>query len=283
MASVEMQKAAADLIERARCGDQNATAMIIEIRKAALKGSDKAQVGFDLLKRLVAANPVKPARNLDGSEAQIGEEAYEALHMLAHRGPILALAALVALPDMGGEKGITAAAVVLANGPRVISKRLVSEIGSGIEEHVYRRCFFYGVKACGHDGRKVAREVRGAGDADLFIHAGRCVGLARAIQRVRAPGSSIARFNRAAGWELGEQLNFEGMYSPLLVTVGAEDEGGGGDEAPPPDEGSPSEDPGDSDVLPARSARLALGAGGGRMHMARSGRGGGRGGRGGRR
>src|SRR5882672_8039070 len=140
MASVEMQKAAADLVERSRCGDQVATAMIIEIRAAALKGSPKAQIGFELLKKIIKANPVRPEKNLDGSEAVMGEEVYEALHTIAHEGPVLALGWLVSLPDLGGERGLCAASVILANGPRVLSKRFVTEIGQGIKEHVYRKC-----------------------------------------------------------------------------------------------------------------------------------------------
>jgi len=203
MASVEMQKAAAELIERSRAGDQNATAMIIEIRRAALRGVKKAQIGFDLLRRLVEANPHRPEIRLDGSD-RMGAEGYEALGALAKRGPILALAALVIIPSTGGEDGITAAAVLLANGPQPITKRLVSDIAAGIDETQHRKLFFYGVQCCGLDGRSLADELSGRGDEPLFVHAGRCVGLARSIQRVRLPNSRISAFNVSAGWELGE-------------------------------------------------------------------------------
>lgn len=210
-----LEKAAADLVDRSRCGDQNATAMILEIRRSALQGSTKAQKAFAILRKLVADKPVQSSKNLDMSD-HMGAEANEAIHAIAHRGPILALAALVMLPDMGGETGVRAAAVVLANGPRVISKRLVSEIGEAIEEAVYRQCFFYGVKSCGAKGRRAAREVKGAGDAALFVHAGRSVGLARAIQRVRVPGSQIALFDANAAWELGEAIDPALLNAPLV-------------------------------------------------------------------
>ncbi len=209
-----MRAAAVELVDRSRNGDQNATAMILEIRRAALEGVPKAQIGYELLKKIVETNPARPPVQFDfecqsgtcanPAEADIGEEAYDALELIATRGPIIAIHALIALPDMGGERGVTAGAVLLANGPRSITKRMVADIGAGIDETHYRRLFFYGVNYCGREAVQLARELQADEAAPSFLHAGRCVGLARSIQRVRLPGSVISHFNRLAGWELGE-------------------------------------------------------------------------------
>lgn len=208
----KLQAAAVELVDRSRNGDQNATAMILEIRRAALEGVPRAQVGYELLKKIVQAKPASAPLQFDfecqsGSctnPTEIAGEAYDALELLATRGPIIAIAALIALPDMGGERGVTAGAVLLANGPRPITKRLVSDIGAGIDETHYRRLFFYGVNYCGRPALQLAHELQDDEAAPSFLHAGRCVGIARSIQRVRLPGSVISQFNRLAGWELGE-------------------------------------------------------------------------------
>ena len=211
MASVELQKTAEDLIEQSRAGDQIATAMILETRKAALRGVPRAQIAFALLKQIAAATPIhsKSSRTmavLRLEDARMSGEAEDVLGEIAEMGPIVAIGALIALPDLGGDIGITAGAVLIANGQWPISKRLVERIGYEIDDAGRRKLFFLGVQFCGEEGARLAHQTDPDSDARHYVHAGRCLGLARAIQRVRLPESKIGLFCKRAGWEYGEDL-----------------------------------------------------------------------------
>lgn len=200
-----LQKATADLVLRARAGDQNAMGMIDSVRRSAASGSPRAKTAFGLLKAYIEANPVTKATPRLGpapvAHATMGAEAREAVAELRDRGPVVGILALLALPFLGGPDAFSAGVATLANGPPLTANR-IGTIGQGLDEHG-RRYFYTGVHYHGHDGCILARMCPTTEEKGL-LHAGRCVGIAKAIQDVRKPGSRISNYAPLAGWEHGE-------------------------------------------------------------------------------
>lgn len=74
MPTKQQRECAADLVERSRVGDQNAMAILRDMRKNALGGNETAQAGFAAAKEYIEANPVDGAEGgpvVFESEAQI--------------------------------------------------------------------------------------------------------------------------------------------------------------------------------------------------------------------
>ena len=86
-------------------------------------------------------------------------------------------------------------AVWLANGPPLTNTR-IREFMSGFGSDEEAESFLYAARHYDDDDM--------AGDDSGIVDMGRTVGYARAIQKVRLPGSRISDFSPAAGWEFGE-------------------------------------------------------------------------------
>lgn len=87
------------------------------------------------------------------------------------------------------------AAVWLANGPALSNGR-IREFMAGFGSDEEAEAFLYAARNWQDDDM--------AGDDSGIVDMGRAVGYARAIQKVRMPGSRISEFCPAAGWEFGE-------------------------------------------------------------------------------
>lgn len=187
-----------ELVNRARQGDQNAMAMIAQVREASLKGSPRAKIAFEGLTEYIKMNPAQPKAVMAG----FGAEVVEALQIVDPKNPTPPEAvptALAVLPN-GGKKAVDAGSILLASGPP-ISSQMISAMGQGIHPAA-RRIFYFCIAKCGSGANKMVAEAP-AGLKTLAM-AGRCVGYALKIQMVRLPESIISQFSKMAGWELGE-------------------------------------------------------------------------------
>lgn len=192
----QISKEARALVERARLGDQNAMAMIAQVRESALKGSPRAKIAQAVILEQVKRHPVKGPK---GEASVMGEDAQNAVSILREKGPVIGLVALFVLCDDGPD-AVLAGSVTLANGPALDDER-IKTIGAAIEDADVRKAFYYGVAKPQEVGRVIKSLTS---DAQAYLLAGRCVGMARAIQLVRMPGSSLSAFSPQVGWEFGE-------------------------------------------------------------------------------
>jgi hypothetical protein len=175
----ESQKLAAEsLVNRARCGDQNAMAIIALVRQHA-PSSERARTAQHFIAEYIKAHPVTDSM-------MAGEEA------------------AVVTPDVS----VGRAAVRLANGPALTHGRVGSMISifggrrtrkQKILKHAIAR---FGSERSHADEHRRIRARLDAIEQTLFDF-GRALGLARAIQTVRNDGP-VKALSSSAGWELGE-------------------------------------------------------------------------------
>lgn len=186
------------LVDRGRCGDQNALATIEEVRKNAHGGMRKAQESLRVILAYMSENPVKPTT--------LGTETSMALGALRDPGldPQNILRILCFLPHSGDTGALEAACVILAGGPPMSVDRV-----KALDEQVIpplKPPFHFGLEAAGDDN------LFGGGDGSHgapphdpvqvgYISAGHCIGLARRIQQVRG-GAPFEMISPELGWEL---------------------------------------------------------------------------------
>lgn len=210
-AAIPMVSHAIGVVIRAREGDQNAIALITEVRDAAKAGSKKAAASLKEIMDYITKNPVKVP------EASIGAEAQSDLRAIANLGPVDSLPAVINL-QKDGDDAVWAGAVLLSQGP-ILNTPLVDEISAGIADEGDRQVFLYAVN---NSHLNVAKEAKTMMPETrrIFI-GGLCIGVAQDIQRVRAKGSTITRFSPMAGWELGEDLSLQPAPSSALSVTKA--------------------------------------------------------------
>jgi len=190
-------QAAKEVVERARAGDQNAMAMIVMVRDQAIQGNEKARESQRAILEYIRKNPVQVADAF--AHSHVGEDAKQALAYVSKRGPVLGLIALFIIGSDSPDAMLNGS-IILANGPRLTNPR-ISAIGSAIDNDDERRLFYAGVCFKRIPPNLLQRCVP---EQRPIINAGKCVGLARAIQEVRAPDSSLTKFSPVVGWEHGE-------------------------------------------------------------------------------
>ncbi len=156
-----------DLVRRARLGDQNAMAMIAEVKRCAASGSQRPAIMLDKIQAYITANPY--------TGSTIGVD------------PVL-------------PKSTVLASSVLANGPMLSKARLI-EIAKSLGGNA--KAFFFGCKNYMRPG-KIAALAKKKPEVEGALKTGVTAGLARAIQIVRLPDSKIAHFAPSVAWELGE-------------------------------------------------------------------------------
>ena len=168
----KQRMAAQSLVDRARCGDQNAMAIIALVAQNA-KTSQRAAMAQSYIQAYIKANPVKE----DGS---FGTEPND------------------------GETSVSRTAVRLANSPPLTKKRILNMVNVfGGARTRKRKLLAHGMTKFGADPQ--VEELRGRLDAveKALLDFGRAIGLGRAIQIVRQNGR-IAAISPAAAWEHGE-------------------------------------------------------------------------------
>lgn len=189
LSNAETQKirlATEGLVERARCGDQNAMAMIAEVRDKATKQprNKRAQMAFKALKDYVQKHPVAEHALTD----QMGADSLGASAVLA---PVQSF-------PLSRERTMQRTAVTLANSAPM-SKAHVLHMASTF---------------CGGDPKAAQVILMGVGVPGKPMPAGaapgvqnlhdlgRSIGMARRIQQAREPKASVASLGRVVSWEL---------------------------------------------------------------------------------
>ena len=215
--ALTVEKGAEDLVIRARNGDQLAMATLNEIRKAAQRGNQKAQMGFEAVKAYIQKNPTEANRKAMEKDVRISGEARQVLKDLrkvtkkssmmgAENASVPDPATardtciiVLALPTVGGERALNAGCVLLANGPKLTDAR-IRQIGEAIKDESMRAYFYrYIVNYC-----PTGREPELPSQLDAIAKAGRVIGQARALQIARLPNSPVGLVSPNVGWELGE-------------------------------------------------------------------------------
>lgn len=185
-----LPEAASSLCQRARAGDQNAIAMICEIRDNANRGIERAKEMHKEIEVYLKANPVASSMNCDimAGEAltAFGAEEYEKV----------LLEKIVPLAQEDLKKAI----VTVANGPSLLSgyKDLVSAFVETLPENE-REAFMTGAvqtKIALQAMREMPHECQHA----LIL--GYVLGKARQIQAVRLPKTPMRLLSDAVGEEL---------------------------------------------------------------------------------
>lgn len=203
----EMERAAADLVVRARAGDQVAMGILAMVRTNALKGSKRAKVAYRYLQRYVKAHPVTDA--MSGFEAALKSDrlAKTLESSIGTENPLHYSSAVVAMvPDINATS-LTRAAVVLANGPDLCTGKdanpRISALHSSFAGEDEHKAFRFGVAT--NDISKIYPIAqRSTPKQNRALQIGYAVGLARRIQAVRRPNVPIAVISKMAAWELGE-------------------------------------------------------------------------------
>lgn len=189
-----MKAAAENLVERARSRDQNAMAMIAMIREEAEKGSQRAKTSVDLLKEYIAKHPAEEGPRFSGEKPATGlvkrvKQASEEENPYAY-----ALSIATYLPNASHD---IVTIVMLANGPPLL-KAKIFDIASSFGSEGEAKLFLAGTDP------KVRTPIHLPNQARRVFNAGRCVGVARAIQGIRYPNVPLGTLSKRIAWELGE-------------------------------------------------------------------------------
>lgn len=174
----------ADIVDRARAGDENAMAMICEIRNSARRGSVRALECAKEIRKYISTHPVQPG--ILECESILGE--------LRHGIP-KNISPVVNLTRFGGE-ALFAGSVALANS-HVITSYDVKRVAESIPTPRGRRAFLSAL-------RPRAKQTSANDFERACACAARCILLACALQAVRSRAIPITVLNPVAGWELGE-------------------------------------------------------------------------------
>ena len=180
MSKVEKEKirlAAEELVDRTRAGDQNAAAMMVMVKRNAAEGFPRAEFTLECMNRYARS-----------ATRIMGETSSTALAKeITSDQPVHVQTALNGiLPAVNGLR----ASVILSNGPHLDKKRVNGMIAQMDDDE--KREFVMGFK--NWKSNTAINSIAGK--------IGKCVGYARAIQRVRDPNTSISVLSDAAAWEL---------------------------------------------------------------------------------
>lgn len=204
-----IKKAACELVDRSRLGDQNATAMLISIREnagnAKHKESARAKCSFDYAmayaKKGRSTKESTFAGAFDPVAAGIGKA------VASSKSPEQYAATVIAhMPTMGNSvSDAVKVASSISHGP-AINTNLLGNVRNALPSNNGKTAFTMGVKLSGNT-RALLDAVRKApktSDVQTAVQLGYAMGVAQRLQDVRKPGSLIGPFSPAAAWELGE-------------------------------------------------------------------------------
>ncbi len=173
--TADMAREAESLVRRARLGDQNAMGMISMVRQNAGK-NPRAKMAYVAIEKYLRLHPIGGASGM-GSEVQSAK--------LAKRYP----------------RGLLQATANMANGPLLTDTRIreaADKLGGDKGKLFLFACVNY------RKPRKLQAMSATYPEGLAALQKGSAVGRARAIQKVRMPGTSFLEFSPAVGWELGE-------------------------------------------------------------------------------
>ena len=179
-----------ELVERARLGDQNATAMLVQIRKNAEKGVERAKRAFEAA-LAHARGKAPPAKR----PAQVGADPLRSMKRAAPR--VKNAQQYLAVVSAAPLAPSLPAAELLSRGP-AIGADVLSLIGSTFGSEPEKKAYEYGVIGPRQGVQQAL--VKSAPPYRRALMTGHIVGLARRMQAART--GNIAAISRKAAWEL---------------------------------------------------------------------------------
>lgn len=179
-----------ELVERSRLGDQNATATLVQIRKNASKGVERAVRAFNaaLAHARGKKAPSKPVTV--GADSPLRKMKQVAPRVQSQREYLALVSASPFAPSRP-------AAELLSRGP-VLGSDMLTLIGSTFGSEPEKKAYEYGVMGPAEGVRRALAKSKPAFRRALMT--GHVVGLAKRIQAARA--GNIAAISRKAAWEL---------------------------------------------------------------------------------
>lgn len=179
----KLQLASENLVDRARAGDQNAMGTLVMIRKNAQDGQEHAKLAMKYLLKYARNTKVFSPFGFEPLQRTMKAFAEE----IAVDSPLHYSTAVLGLST---SLTIDAVGVTLSNGPRLDNSRIRSLCNSFKDDE--RAQFMDGI---------VKWKVRTESPSPAH-RIGKCIGLARTLQRVRLPHTPISLLSKLAGWEL---------------------------------------------------------------------------------
>jgi hypothetical protein len=180
-----------ELVERSRLGDQNATAMLIQIRKNAARGVERARRAF----AAAVAHARGKAPPKTAKPSTVGAEPLRKMKQAAPR--VQSTDQYLMLVSAAPFAPSFPAAELLSRGPE-LCKDTLSLIGSTFGSEPEKKAYEYGVMG---PRKGVQRALlRSKPTFRRALMTGHIVGLARRIQAARR--GDIAAISRKAAWEL---------------------------------------------------------------------------------
>lgn len=171
----EQRLAAESLVKRARCGDQNAMAIISLVAQNAPK-SARAKSAYQYIRQYIDSHPL-------GAPRFAGESV-----------------------STGPSRPVHRIGVRLANSERLTNDRIGHMVNVfGGKRSKKRKLLTYGITKFGAESEIEELKKRLDSVEKALLDFGRAIGLARAIQLVRAPQTPIKVLSPKAAWELGER------------------------------------------------------------------------------
>lgn len=193
----EIKTSVANLVQRARQGDQNAMAQIAMVGKNAKKGNKRAQFTAKELQEYIDSNPPVSRMGKEVDRTPVFRSLKNGVKSNKYCTAILTLC-----PRVGTNKDdMRACCVIIAGGPPLNNHRIKS-LGAAFGDDA--PLFYHGVKHH-NDSKEIstfAADIEP--EAKKVLHTGCCVGMARSLQLVRMDDTPITPYCADAGWELGE-------------------------------------------------------------------------------
>jgi hypothetical protein len=194
-----VEEGAAQLVERARQGDQNAVAMICAVRDNAKKGVVQAKQGYAALSAYISKHPMK-------NPVSFGEELARNRHcdvicqeMTAGFGEDYTGTVKKEVPGIAA-LSVPKAVVTVANGPNLLQDgacNLFHDVRDSFTESE-QKAFILGIK---HGLNELDRIPK---DLQVPFIVGHVLGTARKIQAVRHPRAPLSILSARLGAEFGE-------------------------------------------------------------------------------
>jgi hypothetical protein len=194
--SVAIQKASQTLVDRSRHGDQNATGIIVEIRKNRDRGNPQADASYRYMMDYIRKNPPAPQMSF-GSEGRC--PSFQKLKKVRDlKGKPYGRFVVKFVLNMGKNvEDSKLAAHILAQGRAIDWVALRDVLGSTPSQ--VRPAF-----RVGYQTPQQINQVE-ASPVDLkMMQLGYILGLAEKVQKLKMPDTPISDFSPRMGWELGE-------------------------------------------------------------------------------
>jgi hypothetical protein len=188
------------IVVRARNGDQNAAAHIALIREGMLRGEKAHQKQFNDIIAYIEANPMEgsglPGNRVSKEAASVLGQIRRILNGSGQAQDTSSLCAwLIYLPSVGGNRAMDVAALFLANS-RELCDGTLTAYANAIRDEGARAVFCEALLDCVDDCEVLEED-------QAFLYAGRALGRARAIQRVRDPSNPIDVYSQRGACDYG--------------------------------------------------------------------------------